>query len=93
MPAQAGPDSWLPLAERQVTGAGLTIRAAERGEEVQHIADLAGFVYYLRAISWVIGDQSPDVFRPQLRQAFVNKALWPVALHHWRFLLAAVKPG
>jgi SAM-dependent methyltransferase len=86
------PDSWLPLAERQVVAAGLTIAAARRAVETQLFADVSAVVYYLRIVSWIIDGQHPEAFRPQLRQAH-DQASWPLPVRRPHFLLAAAKPG
>ena len=90
VPAQ--PDSWLPLAERQVAGAGLTIAVARRGEETQLFADVSAVVYYLRIVSWVVDGRQPEAFRPQLRRAH-DGASWPLPVRRPHFLLVAAKKG
>jgi len=83
------PDSWLPLATRQLTEAGLTVRTATSGAEVQYFNDIGAVVYYLKVISWAIPEYSLDAFRPQLRAAFETPARWPLPVRHKRFLVVA----
>ncbi len=82
-------DSWLPLATRQLTEAGLTVTKARSGQEIQYFSDIGTVVYYLRVVSWAIAGYSLDRFRPQLRAAFETKSLWPLPVRHRRFLVVA----
>jgi SAM-dependent methyltransferase len=84
--------SWLPLARQQVSGAGLTVLESVRGGQVRQFADIAGIVYYARAIFDMIGGQGLEAFRPALRRAFEQKTLWPVPIRQRCFLLVASKP-
>jgi hypothetical protein len=90
IPAEA--DSWLPLARRQVSDAGLTVLESVRGEQVRQFADIAGIVYYARVIFDMIGGQGLEALRPALRRAFEQKTLWPAPIRQHRFLLVASKP-
>ena len=48
------PDSWIGLAERQVTEAGLVIEEAARADQRIRFDDIAAVVFYLKAVSWSI---------------------------------------
>jgi SAM-dependent methyltransferase len=54
------PDSWIGLAKRQVTEAGLGIEEAARADERIYFDDIAAVVYYLKAVSWSIPGYSLD---------------------------------
>ncbi len=85
------PDSWLPLARRQVQDAGLTVQAAVRGEERHEFRDVGAVVYYLRVVSWAIPEYSLDACRPTLRAAHEAAELWPTSFRQRHFLLVATK--
>jgi SAM-dependent methyltransferase len=89
MPDQ--PESWLPIALRQVRAAGLTVQAAVRGEERYEFRDVGAIVYYLRVISWAIPEYSLDRFGAALRAAHETSSQWPALVRQRRFLLIAVK--
>jgi len=87
------PDSWLGLAERQVTDAGLVIEEAARADERVYFDDIAAVVYYLKAVSWSIPGYSLDTHRDRLRVLHANASAWPIMARGHRFLLVASKPG
>ena len=87
------PDSWLPLARRQIQDAGLTVETATSGEERYEFRDVSAVVYYLRLVSWAIPQFSIDTCRPQLRAAHEATGSWPLAVRLRRFLPIAAKPG
>ncbi len=87
------PDSWLPVARRQVEEAGLVVQTAARGEQVQKFHDIAAVVYYLRVVSWAIPQFSLDACAPALRAAHATPGIWPVTIRQRRFLLTATKPA
>jgi SAM-dependent methyltransferase len=86
------PDSWIGLAEQQVTEAGLVIEEAARAEERIHFNDIAAVVYYLEAVSWSIPGCSLETHWDRLR-ALHDASAWPVMTRGHRFLLIASKPG
>jgi SAM-dependent methyltransferase len=89
----AEPDSWIGLAERQVTEAGLVIEEAKRADQRVHFDDIAGVVYYLKAVSWSIPGYSLEKHRDRLRALYEDTSAWPVGTRGHRFLVVAVKPG
>jgi SAM-dependent methyltransferase len=86
------PDSWLPLARRQVQDAGLTVQAAVRGAEQHDFHDVGGLVYYLRVVAWAIPEYSLDRCKAALRAAHDTPGRWPVSFRQRLFLLVADKP-
>jgi SAM-dependent methyltransferase len=86
------PDSWLPLARRQVRNAGLVVQAAVRGEERHELRDVGALVYYLRVVSWAVPEYSLDRCRIALRAAHETPELWPALFRQRLFLLVAAKP-
>jgi len=86
------PDSWLPLARRQVQDAGLVVQAAARGEQCHELGDIAAVVYYLRVVGWAIPEFSLDACAPALRAAHDAARIWPVPVRQRCFLLVAAKP-
>jgi SAM-dependent methyltransferase len=87
------PDTWIGLAERQVTEAGLAIEEAARADERIYFDDIAAVVYYLKAVSWSIPGYSLDKYRDRLRALHEDASAWPVMARGHRFLLVASKPG
>jgi SAM-dependent methyltransferase len=85
------PDSWLPLARRQVQQAGLAIERTAAGEERHHFRDVAGVLYYLRLVPWAVPRFSLVAFRDRLHAAWQRADLWPFTIRQRRFLLIAVK--
>lgn len=86
------PDSWLPLALRQVRDAGLTVRAAVRGAERHDFSDVGALVYYLRVVGWAIPEYSLGACAAALRAAHETPELWPVSFRQRHFLLVATRP-
>jgi SAM-dependent methyltransferase len=84
---------WLPLARRQVAGAGLVVEHDAEGEEEQRFHDIAAVIYYLRIVGRAIPEYSFDGYRDRLRAACEQPGRWPLAVRQRRFLLVAVKPG
>jgi SAM-dependent methyltransferase len=87
------PDSWIGLAERQVTEAGLVIEEAARADERIQFDDIAAVVYYLKAVSWSIPGYSLETHRDRLRALYDDASHWPVMTRGHRFLLVASRPG
>jgi SAM-dependent methyltransferase len=87
------PDSWIGLAERQVTEAGLVIEEAARGGQRIGFDDIAAVVFYLNAVSWSIPGYSLGKYRARLRALYEDARAWPVVTSGHRFLLVASKPG
>jgi SAM-dependent methyltransferase len=87
------PESWIGLAERQVTEAGLAIEEAARADQRVRFDDIAAIVFYLKAVSWSIPGYSLDEHRERLRALYQDASAWPVMNSGHRFLLVASKPG
>ena len=87
------PDSWIGLAERQVTEAGLAIEEAARADQRIRFDDIAAVVFYLKAISWSVPGYSLEKYRNRLRALYEDASAWPVVASGHRFLLVASKPG
>ncbi|HET7017517.1 MAG TPA: methyltransferase domain-containing protein [Streptosporangiaceae bacterium] len=87
------PDSWIGLAERQVTDAGLAIEEAARADQRIRFDDIAAVVYYLKAVSWSIPGYSLGKYRDRLRALHEDASAWPVMTSGHRFLVVAPKPG
>ena len=87
------PDSWIGLAEQQVTEAGLVIEEAARADERAQFNDIAAVVYYLKAVSWSIPGYSVETHRDRLRALYDDASAWPVMTRGHRFLLVASRPG
>jgi SAM-dependent methyltransferase len=86
------PDSWLPLALRQVREAGLIVRGAVRGAERHDFRDVGALVYYLRVVGWAIPEYSLHGCKAALRAAHETPELWPASFRQRHFLLVAAKP-
>lgn len=87
------PDSWIGLAGRQVTEAGLVIEEAARADQHVRFDDIAAVVFYLKAVSWSIPGYSLEKYRDRLRALYEDASAWPVVTSGHRFLLVASKPG
>jgi SAM-dependent methyltransferase len=87
------PDSWIGLAERQVTEAGLVIEEAARADQRIRFDDIAAVVFYLKAVSWSIPGYSLEIYRDRLRALYEDASAWPVVTSGHRFLLVAFKAG
>jgi SAM-dependent methyltransferase len=87
------PESWIGLAELQLIEAGLVIEEAAQADQRVGFDDVAGFVYYLKAISWSIPGYSLEKYRDRLRALYDDPSAWPVMTRGPRFLLVASKPG
>ncbi len=87
------PDTWIGLAERQVTEAGLEIQEAARADQLVRFDDIAAVVFYLKAVSWSIPGYSLDRYRDRLRALHQDASAWPLTTRGKRFLLVASKPG
>ncbi|HSR86999.1 MAG TPA: class I SAM-dependent methyltransferase [Streptosporangiaceae bacterium] len=85
------PQSWLPLARRQVEDAGLHVLAAVRGEERHEFHDVGAIVYYLRVVNWAVPQYTFDACEQRLRELHETPRIWPVLVRHRRFLLVAAK--
>jgi SAM-dependent methyltransferase len=91
VPDQA--ETWLPLAQRQLRDAGLTVMVATAGEERQRFRDVAGIIYYLRVVSWAVPEYSFDEYAGRLRELHETAGAWPVTVRQRRFLVVAAKPA
>jgi SAM-dependent methyltransferase len=87
------PESWIGLAKRQLTEAGLVIEEAVRADQHVGFDDIAGIVYYLKAVSWSIPGYSLENHRDRLRALYEDPSAWPIMTRGHRFLLVASKPG
>ena len=87
------PDSWVGLAERQVTEAGLAIEEVARADRRICFDDIAAVVFYLKAVSWSIPGFRLEEHRDRLRALYEDVSAWPVMSSGYRFLLVASKPG
>jgi hypothetical protein len=87
------PESWLPLAQRQLRGAGLTVHRAVAGEQLDRFADVAAIIYYLRLVSWAVPEFTVERFAGRLRELHDDPAAWPVTVRQRRFLAVATKPA
>ena len=87
------PDSWIGLAKRQVTEAGLEIEEAVRADQRIRFDDIAAVVFYLKAVSWSIPGYSLEKHRDRLRALHKDSSAWPIMTSGHRFLLVASKPG
>jgi SAM-dependent methyltransferase len=92
LPVPDQPETWLPLARRQLRDAGLALQVARAGEERQHFRDVAGIVYYLRVVSWAIPEYTLDRCAGRLRELHETPGAWPVTARQRRFLVVAAKP-
>ncbi len=93
LPVPEQPASWLPLAERQLREAGLTVHRAVAGEQMDRLADVAAIIYYLRLVSWAVPEFTVERFAGRLRELHDTPAAWPVTVRQRRFLVVATKPG
>ena len=91
LPVPDRPDSWLPLAERQLHAAGLTVHRAVAGEERELFHDVAGVIYYLRVVSWAVPEYSFDRFAGRLRELHETPGAWPVLYRQRQFLVIATR--
>ena len=87
------PASWLPLAERQLSDAGLTVHRAVAGEQLDRFADVAAIIYYLRLVSWAVPEFTVERFAGRLRELHDTPGAWPVTVRQRRFLVVATKPA
>jgi len=86
------PGSWLPLAQRQLHEAGLTVLVATAGEQRQRYHDVAAIIYYLRVVSWAVPGYTLDRCANRLRELHQTPGAWPVTVRQRRFLVIAAKP-
>jgi hypothetical protein len=91
LPVPDQPGSWFPLAQRQLRDAGLTVRQAMAGEELERFNDVAAIIYYLRAVSWAVPEFTLDRFEGRLRELHATPGAWPVVIRQPRFLVIATK--
>lgn len=91
LPVPDQPETWLPLARRQLRDAGLSVLVARAGEERQHFRDMAGIIYYLRVISWAVPECSFERYAGRLRKLHETEEAWPVTVRQRRFLVIAAK--
>jgi hypothetical protein len=85
--------SWLPLATRQLTSAGLVVRTAIAGESIMRFDHIGAVVYYLKVLGWAVPQYRLDAFLPRLREAWQAADAWPLSVCQRRFLVVATKPG
>jgi SAM-dependent methyltransferase len=86
------PDSWLPLAQRQLRDAGLTVAVATAGEQRQRFYDVAAIIYYLRVVPWAVPEYSFEGYAGRLRELHETAGAWPAIVRQRRFLVVAAKP-
>jgi SAM-dependent methyltransferase len=91
LPVPGRPDSWLPLAERQLRAAGLSVQRTAAGEERELFHDVAGVIYYLRVVSWAVPEYRFDRFAGRLRELHETPGAWPVLYRQRQFLLIATQ--
>jgi SAM-dependent methyltransferase len=91
LPVPDQPDSWLPLARRQLQDAGLVVQRAVAGEERELFHDVAGVIYYLRVVSWAVPEYSFDRFAGRLRELHEAPGAWPVLYRQRQFLVIATQ--
>jgi SAM-dependent methyltransferase len=91
LPVPDQPGSWLPLAQRQLREAGLTVRQAMAAEELERFNDVAAIIYYLRAVSWAVPEFTLDRFEGRLRELHATPGAWPVVIRQPRFLVIAAR--
>ena len=92
LPVPEGPASWLPLAQRQLRDAGLSVHRAVAGEQLDRFADVAAIVYYLRLVTWAVPEFTLERFAGRLRELHDTPGAWPVIVRQRRFLVVATKP-
>jgi SAM-dependent methyltransferase len=85
------PDSWLPLAQRQLREAGLTVLVATAGEQRQRFHDVAAIIYYLRVVPWAVPEYSFEACAGRLRELHETAGAWPATVRQRRFLVVAAK--
>lgn len=85
-------DSWLPLAVSQVEAAGLEVRDARQGEEIQSFGDVGGFVWYLLSVSWSVPEFDLERCDAALRRLHERMKDAPLPVRQRRLLVVATKP-
>lgn len=85
------PDSWLPVAERQVGDAGLVVAETVAGQERIWFNDVAAVVYFLRVVDWAIPRYSLPAYRERLRALHHSPGVWPLEISQRQFFLIATK--
>lgn len=91
--APAEPETWVPLARRQLESAGLLVTDARRGEEHQAFGDVGALVWYLRAVPWGVPEFDLDACEAALRRIHRITGEGPVMIRQRRLLVVAQKPG
>jgi SAM-dependent methyltransferase len=91
LPGPEQPESWLPLARRQLEAAGLTVTRAVTGDEVYRYHDVAGIIYYLRVVSWAVPEYRLDLFAGRLRELHETPSAWPARVRQRYFFIVATK--
>jgi SAM-dependent methyltransferase len=86
------PSSWLPLATLQLEEAGLRVRTAMAGQEVQRFDDVGAVVFYLRAVPWAIDNFDVAADRESLVRLHQQLQEKPLRVRQQRFLVEAEKP-
>jgi SAM-dependent methyltransferase len=91
IPVPDQPDSWLPLAERQLRAAGLTVPRTASGAALELFHDVAGIVYYLRVVSWSVPGYSFERFAGRLKELHETPGAWPVTVRQRQFFVIATQ--
>jgi hypothetical protein len=87
------PQTWLPLAVDQLTGAGLQVTHTATGQAKQFFDDIGAVVYYLKIVGWAIPEYRLEAFLPRLRAVWQASDAWPWPATQRRFLVVASKPA
>ena len=89
-PIHAGPDFGLALAVTQLEDAGFEIVRAEEQDAIVRFFDVGAFVYYLRAIPWIVPDFDVDADRNTLHRIHdAIQADGSFGVGSYRFLIEA----
>jgi SAM-dependent methyltransferase len=85
------PQTWLPLATAQLTGAGLTVVHTAAGQATRYFEHIGAVIYYLKVVGWAIPEYSLEAFLPALRAAWQRRGAWPLPVIDRRFIAVARK--
>jgi SAM-dependent methyltransferase len=86
--------SWLPVARRQVTEAGLVVTRARAATVGCTFTDVGALAFYLlRAVPWVVPEAARAESRPAFRQLHEQMQAAPLRVRNPHFLLVARKPA
>ncbi len=85
------PQTWLPLAEGQLTAAGLRIASTAAAQSTRYFEHVGAVVYYLKIVGWAVPAYSLEAFLPALRAAWQRPGTWPLPVTGRRFIVLARK--